>query len=119
MRGNLFVGSIVEVLGTVDPDLSVSARRISVVRPLEAVPDEVRLDFVQSHRIDLVLDQVLGTDLPLSIQSQDPQIAFAAGSSQQEVSIRAGSREGRVRYQAEAPFSLGGDVDDLKIQIEN
>lgn len=68
-------------------------------------------DFVVAIRVE---------DVEASLVSGVPaQIAFAAGSTQQEVSIKAGSREGRVRYLAEAPFSLGSDVADLKIEIED
>ncbi|MEE8583348.1 MAG: DUF5666 domain-containing protein [Acidobacteriota bacterium] len=127
IKGVLALGARVRVRGVMNSDLFISARRIQALDPFRLLPDELRLDFAQTGRVDLVLAAVAAEDLTFSLISRNPSVAtplsasltVPAGSLTASFSVLSGSIEGRAFVDVEAPPQLGGVVRALEVEVES
>lgn len=75
MTGELISGVSVRVVGTIEPDLSVNARKVIIKRLLQVAPRRVKVHVGQSHPAEVILRSPLDTDVDVQITSQDSDIA--------------------------------------------
>ena len=133
IEGDLMVGVLVRVFGTIEPDLSVSARRILVQQPLQLTPDKLELGFDQAHRVEAILRQIRDIDVDLTITSLDPAIAqpsvgdvisgtvtltIPAGKVSGGFQVVSGTTEGETAIEVQMPESLGGFTAALQVEVE-
>ncbi len=127
IRGSLVVGAAVEVRGRLTPSLAVAARLIEVLRAVRAIPDEVRMDFGQTRRVDLLLASPRDEATVLRLVSRDPalarvspsQITIPAGGLTASFEIQSGNREGTTFVDVMLPASLGGGAVSVKVEVES
>ena len=127
IEGVLALGARVRVTGVMNNDLFISARRIQVLDLFRLLPDELRLDFAQTGRVDLVLAAVAAEDLTFALVSRNSSVAtplsasltVPAGSLTASFSVLSGSIEGRTFVDVEAPPQLGGVVRALEVEVES
>ncbi len=81
IAGSLAVGARLDVRGRLTPGLEVQAERVEVEKLLRLVPDEIRLDFASTGRVDFVLGQPLSADSSLQLVSRNPSVAVPVPSS--------------------------------------
>ena len=87
VKGVLAVGLRVTVIGHLNSDLMVVADKIIVKKLLHLAPKKVKLKTNDSRQIQIILNEVLGEDLVLTIASNDPSLVTVDPTS---VTIPAG-----------------------------
>ncbi len=75
ITGDLATGVLVRVIGTVEPDLSVSARQVLIKRLLQVAPRRVKVHVGQSHPAEVIVRSPLDGPVDVRITSQNPDIA--------------------------------------------
>ena len=75
ITGDLTTGVLVRVIGTIEPDLSVSARKVLIKRLLQVAPRRVKVHVGQSHPAEVILRSPLDGPVEVQITSQNPEIA--------------------------------------------
>ncbi|HSR51731.1 MAG TPA: DUF5666 domain-containing protein [Acidobacteriota bacterium] len=126
LRGDIVEGAQVEVKGLLNPDLTVTASRVRVLRPFQAVPDELRMDFGQTRRVDVVLRNALAEDLVLSISSRNASgaqpsvdtLTIPAGTLSAPFEVTSGSFEVTTFVDITAPVAMGGFTETVKVEVE-
>ena len=75
INGDLTTGVLVRVVGTVEPDLSVSARKVLIQRLLQVAPRRVKVHAGQAHPAEVILRSPLDGPVEVEITSENPEIA--------------------------------------------
>ena len=75
ITGDLTTGVLVRVVGTVEPDLSVSARKVLIQRLLQVAPRRVKVHAGQAHPAEVILRSPLDGPVDVEITSENPEIA--------------------------------------------
>lgn len=125
--GDVVEGAQVEIKGVLNPDLTVTALRVRVLRPFQAMPDEVRMDFSQTRRVDVVLRNALSEDLVLAISSRNPaaaqpsvdRLTIPAGMLSAPFEIASGNFETTTFVDIMASVEMGGFVESVKVEVES
>ena len=131
--GELLVGALVRVFGTIEPDLSVKAEKILVQQPLQLTPDELEMRFNQTRRVEAILREVVDVDVELTITSLDPAIAqptvgdvvtdtvtltIPAGKVSGAFQVVSGTTVGKTAIEVQMPESRGGFAAALEVEVE-
>lgn len=90
-------------------------------------PDELRLSPGGSSSLELRLSRPAPVDFKVVItvregdssllESFPAEVEFKTGEDRQVVAIKAGSTTGKVKFRAALPFELGGQKDDLEVEV--
>ena len=75
ITGDLEPGVLVRVIGTVEPDLSVNARKVLIKRLLQVAPGRVKVHAGRSHPAEIILRSPLDGPVDVEITSENPMIA--------------------------------------------
>lgn len=95
---------------------------------IEWRPEEVHMQPNQTKKVQLRLNRPALTALVATVTVKEgasglvefpPQVSFAAGSQNAEVTIKSGSANGKTKIRATLPASVGGDKADLEIEIRS
>ena len=131
--GELLVGALVRVFGTIEPDLSVKAEKILVQQPLQLTPDELEMRFNQTRRVEAILREVVDVDVELTITSLDPAIAqptvgdvvtdtvtltIPAGKVSGAFQVVSATTVGKTAIEVQMPESRGGFAAALEVEVE-
>lgn len=91
------------------------------------VPDEIKARPNETKTVKLRLDRSAPSDLtavltlkkgPSDLVEFPNEVNFTKGSSETSVLIKTKNSTGKVKIRAALPFSVGGDHDDLEIEVE-
>ncbi|MDA2938242.1 DUF5666 domain-containing protein [Acidobacteria bacterium AH-259-A15] len=126
IKGNLAVGLLVKIIGTIDSDLYVKAKKIIVKYLLHLAPHKLELHYNQTHRVEVILRSPYDTDVTLAIYSENPELAYpstkeltiAAGKVTGYFEVTAGAGEGETVIEVQLPASLGGQTATLEVEVE-
>jgi hypothetical protein len=129
--GDLVIGASVRVIGTVEPDLSVSARKVLTKRLLQVAPGRVKVHAGQSHPAEVILRSPLDGPVDVHITSENPEIAevepsvvtISAGrvtASFEVIGISSGETTVMVEVtdlgaSVEVPVTVRGEQRDLEL----
>ena len=75
ITGDLTTGVLARVVGTVEPDLSVSARKVLIRTLLQVALRRVKVRAGQSHPAEVILRSPLDGPVDVEITSENPEIA--------------------------------------------
>ncbi len=122
IRGPLAEGSEVEIHGRFTPALGVRADRVEVEDVFQLLPDEVRMDFNQTRRVDFLLATALPTDATVQLTSRNAAVARPVQTS---VTLPAGSLTGSfmvtslgVEGETAIDVVAGSLAAALKVEVE-
>lgn len=127
IEGILAVGSSVRVSGVLTPGLAIAALTIQTQSGFRLLPDELRMNFGQTARVDLVLSAASEDDLVFSLISRNPSAAapgessatVPAGGLTASFDVTSGMIEARTFIDVQAPQQLGGAARALEVEVEN
>jgi hypothetical protein len=90
-------------------------------------PDDIEVAPSETVAVQLRLDRPAPIDFEVLVLVKDgnahlvtgipSEIRFSAGDSSVTIPVQIGADRGRVEFRAAVPFQLGGDADDLRIEI--
>jgi hypothetical protein len=125
IRGELAAGVYVKVKGYIDEDLAVVAVSVSVVGLFELSPNQLRMGFGETREVTVVLRQPLSSELTLTVESPDPEIALASllsvsidgGDLSAVFEVTAGAAAGRTEIVVTAPAEFGSVARRVKVTV--
>lgn len=125
IHGDLSVGVLVRVIGTLDPDLFTRARKILVKTLLQLAPPHLKMKTEQERRVEVVLRNPLEQEVELEIRSLDPSLAepsldrlvIPAGKTTGFFQIVSGAGTGETAVEVSLPADLGGLKLTLPVEI--
>lgn len=108
--GDLAVGAHVYVIGTLNSDLTVTARQVRVVLAFEVKPDEKKLKVGESATFIVKLHETAANDVPVSLKIADVTIASLSaatvtipkGGITTQFTVKGGPQIGSTEITAEA-----------------
>lgn len=126
VHGELAVGVLVHVAGTINPDLSIKAHKIIVKEILQLAPHKLKMGVNQKRRVEVILRGTLETDVTLTISSLNPDIAKASVSSvtipKGKIAgffeVISGPTAGKTSLQVQLPESLGKHKVTLPVEVD-
>lgn len=77
---------------------------------------ELRLDRPAPFDFEVVISLKSGN--PNLVEGMPEKVEFKEGETKVTVQLRTVDRQGKARFRAALPFDLGGDHDDLEIEVE-
>ncbi len=124
IRGELVVGALVKVAGTIGTDLSVTATRITVSEALQVAPAHLRLKPGQTVQVIVILRTHPEEDVSVEVVSKDPAVAevepatvvIPAGKIVGAFTVTA-KAEGTTIIDVKLPESLGGTVAGVNVDV--
>ena len=128
IKGSIELGVLVRVVGTMEEDASVRAKKIIVKRLLQLAPDKLKMRFNQTRRVEIILRETVGEDVPLviSITSgdeiislSDESVTISAGRVTGFFEVTSGTTEGEAFVDVQMPESLGGLTVTLPVEVRD
>ncbi|MDA2934588.1 DUF5666 domain-containing protein [Acidobacteria bacterium AH-259-D05] len=124
IKGDLAVGVLVRVIGTLADDLSVNARRIIVKRLLQLSPDELEMRLNQTRRVEVILRSPRDADVELTL-TVDPldlvelstnTVMIPAGKITGFFEVTSGATAGEALITVTTPEGL---AITLEVEVED
>jgi len=128
IKGTPAVGVRIKVIGVLNEELQVVARKIMVKRLFFVAPDELEMGFNQIHQIQVMLAVPLSEDLVVSIISLDPGIAgpdvpeltIPAGEITRSFGVGSFEIEGETGIEVTivSPATMAGMTETVEVEVE-
>ena len=126
-KGDLAVGVLLGVIGTLADDLNVDARRIRVRRLLQLSPHKLKMRLNQTRRVEVILRETLdrAVDLDVSVVPTDlvelspTTVMIPADRVTGSFEVTSGATVGEAVIRVAMPAELGGLAVTLKVEVED
>ncbi|MDA2934973.1 DUF5666 domain-containing protein [Acidobacteria bacterium AH-259-D05] len=128
IKGSIELGVLVRVVGAMEEDASVRAKKIIVKRLLQLAPDKLKMRFNQTRRVEIILRETVGEDVPLAISItsggeivslSDESVTIPAGRVTGFFEVTSGTSEGEAFVDVQMPESLGGLTVTLPVEVRD
>lgn len=125
IHGTLAVGVLVRVIGTINEDLSVAARKIIVRSIVQLAPHRLKMGTNKTRRVEVILRKTFDQDVELAVTSLNPDLAKAsvssltipAGKVTGSFQVTSGPTSGETTIEVQLPADLGGFKAVLPVEV--
>jgi hypothetical protein len=128
VKGSIEIGVLVRVVGTMEEDASVRAKKIIVKQLLQLAPDKLKMRFNQTRRVELILRETVGQDVELGmsitsggeiVSLSDESVTISADRVTGFFEVTSGTSEGEAFVDVQMPESLGGLTVTLPVEVRD